>query len=82
MQASTQFSVETIDGDRFGKLTIPQGQIADWLNFLVNPQYQADIVWAEQAQGSVNLYFESNEGLYLYLDMRLNTPVDRPCSAA
>lgn len=78
MQAATRFSVETIDGDRFGKLTVPQGQIADWLNFLVNPQYHADLMWAEQEHEVVHLYFEANEGLYLYLDMRLNAPIELP----
>jgi hypothetical protein len=67
-----QFSVETIDGYRLGKLAVPYSQIADWLNFLVAPQYRAEIISAEQCKDYVEIYFQSSEGLYLYLDMRLN----------
>jgi hypothetical protein len=72
MHFSVRFCVETIDGDRFGKLSIPQTHIADWLNFLVSPQYQAEIISAEQDRESLSIYFKASEGLYLYLDMRLN----------
>jgi hypothetical protein len=72
MQPSATFSVETIDGDRFGKLKIPYTQVADWLNFLVAPQYQAEIIAAEQQRGGIDIYFYASEGVYLYLDMRLN----------
>jgi hypothetical protein len=69
---STTFSVETIDGCRFGKLAIPHSQIADWLNFLTNPQYRTDMISAEQESSSVTIYFQASEGLYLYLGMRLS----------
>jgi hypothetical protein len=67
-----QFSVETVDGCRLGKLGVPSSQIADWLNFLVTPQYRAEIVAAEQNQEWIDIYFQASEGLYLYLDTRLN----------
>ena len=80
MHFPIQFSIETIDGHRLGKLFIPHTQIAEWLNFLVAPQYQADIVAAEQRKGGVEIYFEASEGLYLYLEMRVNC--DRPVALA
>lgn len=67
-----QFTVETIDGSRLGKLDVPLSQIADWLNFLVTPHYQAEIISAEQEKDWINIYFEAGEGLYTYLDRRLN----------
>lgn len=72
MNSPLQFSVETVDGCRLGKLGVPSSQIADWLNFLINPQYQAEIVAAEQNQEWIDIYFQASEGLYLYLDARLN----------
>lgn len=74
MHSSLQFSVEIVDGYRLGRLGIPCSQIADWLNFLVAPQYAAEIVSAEQTHERVDIYFQANEGVYLYLDMRLNQP--------
>jgi hypothetical protein len=67
-----QFSVETVDGCRLGKLGVPSSQIADWLNFLVTPQYRAEIVAAKQNQEWIDIYFQASEGLYLYLDTQLN----------
>jgi hypothetical protein len=72
MNSPLQFSVETVDGDRLGKLGVPSSQIADWLNFLITPQYRAEIVAAEQNQEWIDIYFQASEGLYLYLDARLN----------
>ena len=72
-----QFSVETIDGNRLGKLGVPLSQISDWLNFLVTPHYQAEIISAEQEQDWISIYFEAGEGLYTYLDQRLT-----PCLEA
>lgn len=69
------FSVETIDGTDFGRLTVPLVDIADWLNFLAAPQYRARLVAAEQGEGYVDLYFEASDGVYLYLDVRLNQVV-------
>lgn len=66
------FSVEIVDGCRLGKLVVPFSQMADWLNFLVASHYRAEIVGAEQHRDGVDLYFQASEGLYLYLDMRLN----------
>ncbi len=69
---SVGFSVEMVDGYRLGKLAVPHADIAEWLNFLVNPQYRADIVSAEQGRDHVEIYFEASEGLYFYLARRLN----------
>lgn len=68
-----QFSVEMIDGCRLGKLGVPSSQVADWLNFLVTPQYRAEIVAAEQNQEWIDIYFQASEGLYLYLETRLDS---------
>ncbi|MCG8365232.1 MAG: hypothetical protein MJA27_18115 [Pseudanabaenales cyanobacterium] len=67
-----QFTIETIDGSRLGKLGVPLSQISDWLNFLVTPHYQAEIISAEQEKDWINIYFEAGEGLYTYLDRRLS----------
>ena len=67
-----QFTVETIDGSRLGKLDVPISQIADWLNFLVSPHYQVEIISAEQEKDWINIYFAAAEGLYIYLDRHLN----------
>lgn len=66
------FTVETVDGYRLGRLSVPLPHIADWLNFLATPHYRADIISAEQGRDRVTLYFEASEGLYAYLDARLN----------
>ena len=71
-----QFTVETIDGSRLGKLDVPLSEIADWLNFLVTPHYQAEIISAEQEKDWINIYFEAGEGLYTYLDRRLNLYIE------
>ena len=71
-----QFTVETIDGARLGKLDIPLPQISDWLNFLITPHYQAEIISAEQEQNLIKVYFEAGEGLYAYLDRRLNRCIE------
>jgi hypothetical protein len=71
MISSIQFSIETIDGFRLGKLAVPNSEIANWLNFLINPQYRAEIISAEQGKEGIEIYFQANEGLYLYLDRRL-----------
>ena len=72
MHVLPQFSVETVDGCRLGKLGIPCAQVADWLNFLIAPHYQAELISAEQTWEQVDIYFQASEGLYLYLDTRLN----------
>ncbi|MGF1537002.1 MAG: hypothetical protein ACFB4J_11050 [Elainellaceae cyanobacterium] len=64
------FSVETVDGDRLGRLSVPYAQIADWLNFLSAPHYSVDLVSAEQDGHGVDLYFDASEAIYLYLESR------------
>ena len=70
------FSVEVVDGYRLGCLQVPLPQVADWLNFLVTPHYQADIISAEQRGDRLQIYFEANEGVYTYLETCLNRPVE------
>lgn len=79
-----RFCIETVDGDRMGRLSIPAAQVARWLNFLVNPQYGAEIVSAEQQHEALDIYFYANEGLYLYLLMKLGGehPNELPMLAA
>lgn len=72
MLSDARFSIETIDGFQMGKLQVPYCQIADWLNFLVTPQYEAEIVSVEQDLSGVSIYFYANEGLYFYLHARLD----------
>jgi len=76
MQSSVDFSIELIDGYRLGKLAVPIAQVADWLNFLINPQYQAEIVSAEQARDRLDIYFQASEGVYLYLEQRLHSSAE------
>jgi hypothetical protein len=73
MMAFPNFHVEVVNGDRLGCLSIPANQIADWLNFLVSPQYQVELIAVEQASDSLKVYFDASEGFYLYLDMRLHS---------
>ena len=73
---NTSFSVELVDGCRLGRLGIPLPQIADWLNFLATPHYQTDIISAEQESERLSIYFEASEGLYSYLEVRLNQPIE------
>lgn len=72
MTQQPYFSVETIDGHDLGRLTVPLTSIADWLNFLASPQYRTHLVSAEQSADHVDLYFQASDGVYLYLDVRLN----------
>jgi hypothetical protein len=67
------FSIEEIDGCRLGRLCVPLSDVADWLNFLATPGYRASLVAAEQDADHVDLYFQGNGGLYLYLEKRLGT---------
>ncbi|MEL6382603.1 MAG: hypothetical protein AAFQ89_09030 [Cyanobacteria bacterium J06626_18] len=70
------FSVEVVDGHRLGRLGVPLLQVADWLNFLATPHYQAEIISAEQARDRLSIYFEASEGLYAYLEARLHQPIE------
>ncbi|MBE7381896.1 MAG: hypothetical protein F6J95_010850 [Leptolyngbya sp. SIO1E4] len=71
------FAIEVVDGYRLGRLRVPLPQVADWLNFLVTPHYQADIISAEQERNRLSIYFEASEGLYSYLESRLTAPSER-----
>lgn len=73
MHSKLSFSVEVINGDRLGCLAIPFLQVADWINFLASPHYGAQVISAEQKGDSIHLYFQGGDGLYGYLDMRINT---------
>jgi hypothetical protein len=74
MPAQVQFCVvETDDGSRVGKLSIPNRKLADWINFLVSPKQQVQIVLAEERRGGLNLYFQADERLYAYLVSRLES---------
>lgn len=74
--SSVTFRVEMVDGVRLGCLQVPLSAIADWLNFLVTPHYRAAIVAAEQVGDRLHIYFEANDGLYLYLEQRLMMPLE------
>lgn len=76
------FAVEIVDGYRLGRLWVPLPQIANWLNFLATPHYQADIVSAEQDSRYLSIYFEASEGVYAYLESRLNSPCQFAAPAA
>jgi hypothetical protein len=74
--ASPTFWVETIDGERLGHLRVSFLQVADWLNFLVTPYHQADILAAEQTGDQLDIYFAASEWLYAYLEARLETTLE------
>lgn len=64
MPFELKFSLEMIDGDRLGRLTVPFTQIANWLNVLTSPHYDIQIVHTEQEQEGVTIYFEACEAVY------------------
>lgn len=66
------FAIEVVDGYRLGRLWVPLLQIADWINFLATPHYRAEIISAEQDNDRLSLYFVASEGLYTYLEAKLN----------
>lgn len=78
MNIQPEFNVESIDGSRLGKLSIPTQKVADWINFLVSPRQGAQIVSARQDEDDITLYFQGDEGLYAYLDGRFNCIVATP----
>lgn len=78
MSTQPEFSVESIDGSCLGKLTVPIGKVADWINFLVSPKQGAQIISAIQDDDCLTLYFQGDEGLYAYLDGRFNCIVVAP----
>lgn len=74
-QFPVQFQVEVIDGSRLGRLDVPTFNLAEWLNFLISPSQGATIVFAQQDETYLKLYFLANERLYSYLDGRFNCEV-------
>lgn len=76
MAAKVQFSIATVDGSRLGKLDIPQQKVAEWINFLIAPRQQSQIVSAEQRRSGLTLQFQASEDLYAYLGDRLNAEAD------
>ncbi|UBF25718.1 hypothetical protein K9N68_29875 [Kovacikia minuta CCNUW1] len=71
MHARLKFSLEVVDGERLGKLTVPLSQVAEWINFLTSPHYGTRIIFAEQSNEGDTLYFDACEGLYRYLSDRI-----------
>ncbi|MBW4527719.1 MAG: hypothetical protein KME18_21455 [Phormidium tanganyikae FI6-MK23] len=78
MSAQVQFSMETIEGCALGKLNLPHHKVANWINFLVSPRQQAQIVSAIQLQDGLTLYFRGSDKLYAYLDGHFNCQVGVP----
>ncbi|MCL6435361.1 MAG: hypothetical protein K6T90_14335 [Leptolyngbyaceae cyanobacterium HOT.MB2.61] len=79
MPTQVQFCVvETEGGARVGKLNIPNRRLADWINFLVSPRQQVQIILAEERRGGLTLYFQADERLYHYLHNRLNHAAKKP----
>lgn len=72
---SVQFGVQVVDGSRLGVLDIPLFELAEWLIFLSSPKHRATIVFTEQWETHLRLYFLAGERLYSYLDGRLNCEV-------
>jgi hypothetical protein len=70
-----RFSLEVVDGDRCGRLFVPFSQVAQWINFLVNPHYNVQVIAAEQGINGVEIYFQACEGLYGYLADRIDAEV-------
>jgi len=75
MQSELKFSLETIDGDRLGKLVVPFGQVANWLNLLTSPHYDIQIVHTEQEWDGITIYFDACEAMYWYVSDRANGKV-------
>jgi hypothetical protein len=74
-QFSVQFRVQVVNGSRLGILSFPLSELAKWLNFLCSPRQRATVVFTEQAETHLSLYFLADERLYSYLDGRLNCEV-------
>jgi hypothetical protein len=72
MQPALKFSLEIVDGERLGKLSVPYSHVARWLNFLTSPHYGAQIIFAEQGREGLTIYFDACEGMYSYLRDRIN----------
>jgi hypothetical protein len=72
MQPALKFSLEIVDGERLGKLSVPYIHVARWLNFLTSPHYGAQIIFAEQGREGLTIYFDACEGMYSYLTDRIH----------
>jgi hypothetical protein len=70
-----RFSLETVDGDRLGRLFVPFSQVAQWLNFLVSPHYGVQVISAEQGINGIDIYFQACEGFYGYLEDRVQAEI-------
>jgi hypothetical protein len=70
--------MEMIEGCALGKLDLPHHKVADWINFLVSPRQQAQIVFATQLHNGLTLYFRGSNKLYAYLDRHFNGQVGIP----
>lgn len=71
MHTPLEFSVEVVNGDRLGSLTIPLAQVATWLNFLASPHYGIQLLTAEQGTSCIRISFQASEGVYGYLHDRI-----------
>ena len=78
MSTQPEFNVESIDGSRLGKLSIPIEKVVGWINFLVSPKQGAQIVSALQDESGLTLYFQGDESLYAYLDGQFNCILSIP----
>jgi len=72
MRPNPRFFIEQVDGCHLGKLWVPLPQVADWLNFLIAPHYDIEILSVEQGNDHISIAFQASEGVYLYLDRTLN----------
>jgi hypothetical protein len=72
MYFELKFSLEVVEGTRLGKLVVPLAQVARWLNFLTSPHYGAEIIFSEQGQETVTIYFDAYDEVYSYLSDRLS----------
>lgn len=79
MPSPIQFCVvDNEDGSRMGKLGVPHRKVADWLNFLVSPRQDVQLISAQNHRSSVTLYFQASDHLYNYLNQKLSASQDDP----
>ncbi|PSB24779.1 hypothetical protein [Stenomitos frigidus] len=78
MQPALKFSLEIVDGERLGKLSVPYIHVARWLNFITSPHYGAQIIFSEQDREGVTIYFDACEGMYSYLSDRIHPQTKAP----
>lgn len=70
-----EFSIETCDETRLGRLSLPGHHIAEWINFLLETQHQSKIILAQQHSQGITLYFQASERVYAYLGGRFNCQI-------